>query len=120
MATLPIYLRLEDRSCLIVGGGAKAAAIAARLIEAETDADITVEAPDFDGQLNHWAAKGLIWLAKKRFEPSDITDQALVVAATGVANVDRLVAETALARKTPVHVVGDPQSSSFDFESDAE
>jgi uroporphyrin-III C-methyltransferase/precorrin-2 dehydrogenase/sirohydrochlorin ferrochelatase len=77
----PAFLDLNDRPCLIVGGGGIALR-KARLLAA-AGARITIVAPEMtDEMIQHVAESGHRMLARE-FRPSDVRDNWLVVSATG-------------------------------------
>jgi precorrin-2 dehydrogenase/sirohydrochlorin ferrochelatase len=76
----PLFLKLENRACLVVGAGNIAESKIAGLIEA--DATVRVVAPEATPQVRAWAdAKQLDWQPRP-FQPSDLQGNFLVVAAT--------------------------------------
>lgn len=78
MAYFPMFVELEGRPCLIVGGGAVALRKARRLLP--YGPCLTVVAQSFVPELE--ALEGAA-LCRRAFRPRDVEGQALVVAATG-------------------------------------
>lgn len=70
-------LDLEDRRCLVVGGGAEAEEKTGRLLEAA--ARVTVVSPSATPQLEAWARDGAIVLHRRRFAPGDLDGVYLAV-----------------------------------------
>jgi uroporphyrin-III C-methyltransferase/precorrin-2 dehydrogenase/sirohydrochlorin ferrochelatase len=108
MEFLPIFLRLEGRLAVLVGGGE----IAARKIELlrRAGARIRVVAPVLAPQL---ATLDGIEHRARRFHPDDLDGAELVIAATDDRAVNAAVAAAARARHLPVNVVDDPALCSF-------
>ncbi len=89
----PVALRLRDRPVLMVGGGPVAARKVRRLLDCK--ARITLVAPHAIDPLTAAAAAGALEWHARPFETGDVQGHDLVFAATGVAAVDRAVAEAA-------------------------
>lgn len=104
----PLFVELEHRPCLVVGGGKVAVRKAAMLCA--FGADVTVVSPEMNGQ----DVRSLRWL-RRGFEERDVEGQTLVVAATDDAVLNRRVAELCRARGIPVNVVDDPANCTFIF-----
>jgi precorrin-2 dehydrogenase / sirohydrochlorin ferrochelatase len=76
----PLFLKLENRACLVVGAGNIAESKIAGLLAA--DAAVRVVAPEATPQVREWAhAKKLSW-QQRPFQLSDLQGLFLVVAAT--------------------------------------
>jgi uroporphyrin-III C-methyltransferase/precorrin-2 dehydrogenase/sirohydrochlorin ferrochelatase len=103
----PIFLDLDDRAVLVVGGGEQAAQ-KLRLL-AKTKARITVIAEAVTAEIAALASAGRLEVLKRAFRPADVDGRALVFA----AGAERDVAAAACARGVPVNVVDGPADSSF-------
>jgi siroheme synthase-like protein len=76
----PIFLKLEGRRCLVVGAGTIAEGKIRGLLQA--GASIEVVAPSAVPQIQEWFGGGALnWKARK-FEPRDLDQVSIVVAAT--------------------------------------
>jgi len=92
MTGLPVILNLADRVCVVVGGGPVAQRRCAALLEA--GASVRVVAPELaDG----FDTSGIEHHARP-FEPDDLKDALLVVAATDDPQVNREISEAANER----------------------
>ena len=111
MDYLPVFLKVRDRPCLVVGGGEIAARKAALLLRA--GATLKVIAPEIDPDLEELARGGEIVHEQRNFSPEDLEDQVLVVAATGDTSLNRRISELAQARALPVNVVDQTDLCSF-------
>lgn len=113
----PVFLRLEGRSCLVVGGGDVAGRKLATLVEA--GARVVVIAPklgpDLTADLSRERPEGAApWTWKPRvFEDADTAGCFMVIAATDDAVVNRHVAHTARRHGALVNVVDDPTDCDF-------
>jgi len=106
MADLPVFLRIENRPCLVVGGGNKAAATIEKLIQ--TNAQITVVSPTLNATLQQKVKRGLLRHQSDCFNPQFLDGHALVVAATDNPLSNRWIAEHAIRRNVPVSVITNP------------
>ncbi len=111
MKFLPIFMNIQGKPCLVVGGGPVAARKVFMLERA--GGQVTVVAPQLDHELATRVEKGLITHQAKTFEPSDIGGQVVIIAATDNPEVNRQVAELANAQGIPVNVVDAPEAGSF-------
>ncbi|MGH8326235.1 MAG: siroheme synthase CysG [Steroidobacteraceae bacterium] len=113
MDHLPIFLRIESRSAVVVGGGAVAARKAELLLAC--GARVTLVAPELSRP-----AAALLASATDRiehlaaaFDPRQLAGAALAIAATDSPPVNASVAAAAAARHLPVNVADDAALSSF-------
>ena len=108
---LPVFLDIEARPCLVVGGGAVAARKAERL--AGAGGQVTAIAPDFCAALQRMGEEGRVRLQRETFREDVLEGAVLVVAATGDAAIDRRVSAGARARGVPVNAVDRPELCTF-------
>ncbi|HXC16317.1 MAG TPA: bifunctional precorrin-2 dehydrogenase/sirohydrochlorin ferrochelatase [Holophagaceae bacterium] len=113
MTLLPLFLDLQARPVLLVGGGSVARAKLAAL--RETGADLRVVATRFSTAFR-WEAKGLR-LQARPFAPSDLDGVHLVIAATNDPAVNAAIASEARARGIWVNAVDDPPACDAFFAS---
>jgi uroporphyrin-III C-methyltransferase/precorrin-2 dehydrogenase/sirohydrochlorin ferrochelatase len=111
MKYLPVFLKLEARHCLVVGGGKVAARKVAMLLRA--GARITVVAPRLCEELAKLRDSGSIDHVGREFRDADIDDTVLVIAATDDGAVNRQVSQIAECQRIPVNVVDTPKLCSF-------
>jgi siroheme synthase-like protein len=111
----PLFLKLEGRRVLVVGGGEVAARKVAELIEA--GARPTVVAPAIAEAISTAIdARGeRVACVRRAFEPTDVDGAWLVIAATDDPAVNRAVADAAEARGIFVNAVDDPPNASAYF-----
>jgi precorrin-2 dehydrogenase/sirohydrochlorin ferrochelatase len=107
----PMFLKLEGRSCLVLGAGSVGEQKIRGLIEC--GADVRVVAPSASAAVREWAESGVLtWLARA-FEVSDLDGVFLVVAATSSAEVNHAIYHEAQARGILCNVVDDPPYCDF-------
>ncbi|MGZ8237741.1 MAG: siroheme synthase CysG, partial [Methylobacter sp.] len=113
MDYFPVFLKLKDQACLVVGAGE----IAARKIEllARAGAKITVIANKISPAVLNLQTIHNLSLRQKSFSAADLGEFRLVVSATDNPETNQLVAKTATERNIPVNVVDNPELCSFIF-----
>ncbi len=111
MSLFPIFLKLDQRAALVIGGGAPAEAKIALLLGA--GAAVRVVAPKVSDAIRRWAWDGQIAWDERAFVASDVTSIDIVFAATGRAEVDRAVAAAARKARVLVNAVDDPEFCDF-------
>jgi precorrin-2 dehydrogenase/sirohydrochlorin ferrochelatase len=102
-----LFLDVEGRKALIVGGGAVAFRKAAALVEA--GARVTVVAPEFDARFDALPVDRI----RREYAAADLEGAALAFAATNVRAVNAAVARDAKARGIPVNVADSPEECDF-------
>ena len=78
-----------------------------------TKAKLTVLAPTATPAVQEWARQGLIDYRERCFEPGDLDDAFLVVAATSSAEVNHRIHREARRRGVLCNVVDDPEHCDF-------
>ncbi len=111
MDFFPIFLDLENRDCLVVGGGGVAARKAALLRRA--GARVHLVAPRLCDELARQAEAGEMSWSARTFEDDDIAGKVLVIAATDRQAVNRQVSARAKQEGIPVNVVDQPELCTF-------
>ena len=105
MPLYPIFLRLEGRRALLVGGGPVAVGKLAGLLAA--GATVSVVAPDVRPEIDQPG----VTVSRRGFEESDLDGMWLVVAAAP-PEVNRAVLAAANRRRVFVNAVDDPPNAS--------
>ena len=102
---LPLFLKLEGRPVLLVGGGRVAAARLAQLVE--VGARVTVVAPEVRPEI---LASG-VTVRRRPFRPADL-DGAWLAVAAATPEVSRQLARAAERRRIFVNAVDGPRRAS--------
>jgi len=105
MAVFPVFLKLEGRRVVMVGGGRVAASKLRALLDAQ--ASVTVVAPHIGEEI----AAAPVELVRRAFEPSDLDGACYVVAAAPL-DVNGEVAAAAHERGIFVNAVDDVEHAS--------
>jgi len=107
----PMFLKLEGRSCLVLGAGGVGEPKIQHLVEC--GAFVRVIAPSASEVVQESARRGsLIWI-QREFEPADLEGVFLVVAASSSSEVNHAVYREARARGILCNVVDDPPHCDF-------
>lgn len=110
MAYFPLFMELENRRVLVVGGGN----VALRKIEKllSFGPKICVVAPEICTEIREISG---LDLKLRAFVPEDLSDCEMVIAATGDRAVNRRISETCRQLRIPVNVVDSGPECSFYF-----
>ncbi len=113
MDYFPLFLKLKQEKCLVIGAGE----IAARKIEllARAGANITVIATEISTTVADLKNKHTLTIKNKAFVKSDVEGYRLVVSATNNSTTNLLVSNSATELNIPVNVVDNPALCSFIF-----
>jgi precorrin-2 dehydrogenase/sirohydrochlorin ferrochelatase len=111
MKTYPIFALIEDKPCLVVGGGAVGERKVLDLQEA--GARVTVLSYELTPVLKELAQTGQIRYLNEDFTPDHLNDMALVMAATDDQKVNAQVSAAAQERGIWVNVADDPEFCTF-------
>ncbi|AXK39269.1 siroheme synthase CysG [Crenobacter cavernae] len=111
MDYFPIFLKLQGRPCVVVGGG-DVALRKVRLLR-QAGARVTVVAPELVAELAELADQGEIAHRAGEFAEADLDAAVLAIAATDDRDVNRRVAAAGEARRVPVNVVDDAELSGY-------
>ncbi|MBI3616234.1 MAG: bifunctional precorrin-2 dehydrogenase/sirohydrochlorin ferrochelatase [Candidatus Omnitrophica bacterium] len=111
MSYYPIFLKLEGRPCLVIGGGQVAAQKAKAL--AACGAKVTVVSPRSGAGITRLIRRKKVIWRSHRFKPGDLKGAELVVAATDEQAVNELAYRLAVRRGIWINVVDQPVLCSF-------
>ncbi|OCG00371.1 siroheme synthase CysG [Gilliamella sp. wkB112] len=111
MDYLPLFCKLENRECLLVGGGEIAERKARLLLEA--GAKLTVNAQTFNEQFMSWNAQKKLVLIQDEFSAELLNKKWLVIAATDCQETNQKVSIAAESRCVFCNVVDSPKDASF-------
>ena len=115
MSLLPIFLNLEGRRCLLVGGGTVALDKVGSLLK--TGVELRVIAPAAKPEVRRLAGEGELEWIERTFEPADLDGHDLVIAATDSPEVNAAVYQAALERGIFCNSVDDIPNCDFFFGS---
>ena len=107
----PIYLNLDSKRCLVVGGGKVAERKVATLLEYE--ANVLLVSPDVTPVIDSWATQNLIIWRRGDFQPEDLDNIFLVFIATGDNDVNKSITTLCREKGILVNAVDDPPNCDF-------
>ena len=99
----PIYIDIEDRSVVIIGGGQVCARKAETMMK--YGARVTVVSPEFTEEIERWGREEKLALKRKSYDESDLDGANIVIASTDVQRVNEKIAADCRRRRIPVNVV---------------
>lgn len=107
----PVFVELQGKRCVVVGGGG----VAERKVRTLLDhgAEVVVISPKLSRGLSSLKKKGLIEHQRRGFRKGDSRGSLLVFAATDSGKINKAVAEDAARRPGLVNVVDTPELCSF-------
>jgi len=111
MDFLPIFLDLKQQPCLVVGGGDIAARKAGVLLKAQ--ANVTIIAPNLSVTTQKLVNEHQVNWLEAKFDPSQLGQERLVIAATDDEAVNAAVYAAAKARNILVNVADSPDHCDF-------
>jgi len=109
----PLFVDLSEKTVVVIGAGR----VAERRIRSLLDfaGGIVVVAPCVQAGLEALAADGRIRILRRAFEPEDLAQADLVIAATDDGALNRRIHALAKERRLPVNVSSDQKLCDFYF-----
>ena len=110
MSYFPFFIDIQDKPCLVVGGGM----VALRKIEKllPFGVEITVVSPAFCAEVEGMEG---IQRVQRKFHPMDIVGKMFVIGATDDEAVNQQISDLCRAEGTLVNIVDDREKCSFFF-----
>ncbi len=107
----PAFLKLHQRTCLVVGAGTIAEQKLGGLLDA--GASVIVVAPHASPEIRKLADAGRLQWKPRAFQPADLDGATLAIAATGNPAVNEIVFREADARNILCNAVDEPERCHF-------
>jgi precorrin-2 dehydrogenase/sirohydrochlorin ferrochelatase len=111
MRYYPVHLDIQNRNCLVVGGGAVGTRKVVTLLGC--GACVTVVSPEATHQLRDYALSGRISLKERRYQSGDIDGMFLVIGATDDEELNRQVSSDADRLNTLCNIADRPEVCNF-------
>jgi len=111
MTLFPMFMKLEGRSCLVVGAGTVGEPKINSLVTA--GASVRVVALHATAAVAEWAQAGAITWQARAFNSADLDGTFLVIAATNSSDVNAAIFHQARQRNILCNVVDDPEHCDF-------
>jgi precorrin-2 dehydrogenase/sirohydrochlorin ferrochelatase len=109
----PVFIKLADRPCLVVGAGEIALAKVFSLLQ--SGARITVVAPEAKSAIREMARSGRLVWNRRKYQPSDLAGAFLAIAGTSDFALNHEVFVEAERRGILCNAVDDPPNCDFYF-----
>lgn len=107
----PVFLHLEDRPCLVIGGGSVAEQKVIGLLRA--GARVTVVSPDPPPRVRELAAEGAVQIRRRGYEPGDLDGAFLVIVSVDDRAARHTVWQDAERQRVLINAVDDLPHCSF-------
>jgi precorrin-2 dehydrogenase / sirohydrochlorin ferrochelatase len=111
VSLFPMFLKLEDRACLVIGAGTIGEPKIRSLLQAK--AEVRVVAPHATAAVAAWAQAGVLTWHSRNFVSGDLEGVFLVIAATNSRDVNEEVFREAQRHQILCNVVDDPEHCDF-------
>jgi len=111
MRYYPVHLDIQNRNCLVVGGGS----VGTRKVETLLDcgARVTVVSPVASEKLRQLREIGKIELKKRSYQSGDLKSMFLVIGATDDENLNRQISADAEAKNMLCNIADRPEVCNF-------
>lgn len=110
MGFFPFYINIENKKCIVIGGGKVALRKINKLLQ--FGCDITVIAPEICDEI---LALDNVKTELRKFDSYDMQNAFMVIVATDNASLNKAVAQLCKERNIPVNVVDQPEYCTFYF-----
>ena len=111
MKYYPVHLNIENRHCLVVGGGGVGTRKVITLLDC--GARVTVVSLEFSGKLRELAASGNIDLEQRSYRSEDLNGIFLVIGATNDMKLNRQISNDAEKFNTLCNIADRPEVCNF-------
>ena len=111
MRYYPIYLDIQNRNCLVVGGGGVGTRKVATLLNC--GAKVTAVSPDMSDKLRSLAGSPGLTLKQRPYRSSDLEGMFLVIGATDDETLNRQISRDAEQRGTLCNIADRPEICNF-------
>jgi precorrin-2 dehydrogenase/sirohydrochlorin ferrochelatase len=111
MKYYPINLNIQNRNCLVVGGGGVGTRKVIALLNC--GARVTVVSPDPTSRLKKLAAEGSIQLKNRSYRSDDVNKMFLVIGATDDENLNRQISKDAERVNILCNIADRPEVCNF-------
>lgn len=107
----PLFLKLDNMKCLVIGGGVIAERKVSALIE--SGAIVTIISPDITEGIMNLVDKNAVKYFKRHFEQNDTKGFFLVIAATNSEKTNSMIYEEVSGSQGLINCVDDPEHCNF-------
>ena len=107
----PVFININGRRCVVIGGGNVGEDKVQRLLDCE--ADVTVISPQVNDGVRKLVAGGKITWLQRQYRPGDLEGAFIAIASTDDNSVNRQIAQEAEQRNILLNVVDVTQLCTF-------
>ncbi len=107
----PLFLKLTNSKCLVIGGGPIAERKTITLLE--SGASVTVISPDITLKIQDFVKRNIVTYQKRSFEPNDTQGFFLIIAATNSKTINKMIYNEASDSQRLINSVDDPENCNF-------
>ena len=111
MRYYPIHLDIQNRNCLVVGGGGVGTRKVITLLNC--GAKVIVVSPEISEQLRNLAASPSLTLKQRPYQSDDLAGMFLVIGATDNETLNRQISRDAEDRNTLCNIADRPEICNF-------
>ena len=111
MRYYPIHLDIQDRNCLVVGGGGVGTRKVKTLLKC--GAKVTVVSPEISDRLQNLAQSARLTLKPRPYRTEDIEGMFLVIGASDDETLNRQISSDAERRNTLCNIADRPEKCNF-------
>jgi precorrin-2 dehydrogenase/sirohydrochlorin ferrochelatase len=111
MRYYPVHLDIQNRNCLVVGGGSVGTRKVITLLDC--GAHVTVISPRVSDQLRAFAISGSIKLKERSYQSGDLDGMFLVIGATDDEDLNRRISDDADQLNTLCNIADRPEVCNF-------
>jgi precorrin-2 dehydrogenase/sirohydrochlorin ferrochelatase len=111
MRYYPIHLDIQNRNCLVVGGGSVGTRKVKTLLEC--GAKVTVVSPEISDRLQNLAESARLTLKARPYRTEDIEGMFLVIGASDDETLNRQISSDAESRNTLCNIADRPEKCNF-------
>ena len=110
MSEYPAMIRLKGKKVTVIGGGK----VAERKIDSllQAGGSVVVISPDVTDQIKQWSQDMKLTWISKGFDPKDVTDAFIVIAATNNREINKKVCQSVNEHQL-INIVDHPEKSNF-------
>ncbi|MCB0395467.1 MAG: bifunctional precorrin-2 dehydrogenase/sirohydrochlorin ferrochelatase [Flavobacteriales bacterium] len=110
---LPLFMKLDGHRILVIGGGKIGLEKITAILRNDPSAALTVVAPEILPEITELSAQYDIRLHNRPFETDDLNSISLVFAATGLADVNKIIHAESRKRSILINVADTPALCDF-------
>ena len=111
MNLYPLFLKLKKSPCLVIGGGRVAERKVEKLLDSE--ADVTVLAPNLTEKLQYLTNRNKIKYLKQDYKSGKLKNYFLVIASTNSNKINEMIYKEAMENNVLINSVDNPENCNF-------